>query len=154
MKYDRDGIIDQIVSFGRTHAEALDRLLGAPDAALPAQIGAASLRVVAELESGNAATARSMIKLFDGYEHPEWWATPLGIACYSVVGFEWPVIPRKYAVAILGVTRQRIAQLEQEGVLIYRSQWEALSGLTPDSVRARWDQYGPLATLDTKAQES
>lgn len=151
MKYDKVGIMEQVKAFAEWHASALDRILGAPDEALPGLIDQAAERIVTELDQGNQDVAQRMRALFGG--QPDFWGSPLGIAVYDVVGFGAPIVPRAYAVTILGVTRQRVAQLEKAGVLVPAE--SAPLGLTAESVRHRWESHGPLSGgLDKEAQEA
>lgn len=47
----------------------------------------------------------------------DWWQTPLGRAVARADGYSEPVVPRSHAAAMLGVSRQRVYQLEQAGAL-------------------------------------
>jgi hypothetical protein len=145
MELDRDGIVEQISRFAESHANMLDVILGAPDEALPALIESAAKRIALELQHGDTATAALMREYIGGGD-PEFWTTPLGYAVYAVDGYGRPHVPRIQAAKILGVSRQRIGQLEQQGVLVGTDH-----GLTAASVRGRW--VAGHHALDTGTQE-
>lgn len=159
----------QIRIFAEGHAAALDLLLGAPDLEMPALIDAAATRIANELEAGNKETALTLRWVIGEFPDgdPYFWETPVGQEVFRVAGYGREVIPRPHVVHILGVSRQRVNQLEHEGALtpvFGRREGEGIGlgpvlGISEESVRRRWEEYPPSDTrgrshaLDTDKQE-
>jgi len=135
------GAVEQIEEFARFHAGLVDRILGAPDEAFPTYLHTAAQRIVTELEQDYEGTALMLREVMGGFPdegEADFWSTPVGQQVYRLVGYGNPVVPRGHAVHILGVSRQRVSQLEQEGILVSTPDGE---GLTEQSVRGRWEVY-------------
>ena len=158
MKIDKEGIIQQVMTFTEGHAAALDLILGAPDPAMPALIGSAANRIADELDAGNEDTATMLRWVIGGFPdgQADFWLTPVGQAVYAIAGYGREVVPRVQAAAILNISRQRVGQLEEDDVLVSHWVGDISEGLTEASVRARWEAFPPKQArpeaLDKDAQ--
>ena len=169
MSVTKEDVARQIRTFAEGHAAALDLILGAPDAAMPDLIDAAAKRLAQELEDGNEDTALALRWIIGDFPdgEPEFWSTPVGQEVFRVAGYGREVIPRPHVVHILGVSRQRVNQLEHEGVLTAvhepagtGEELGPVIGLSEESVRRRGVEYPPGSQkrrpegLDEEAQEA
>jgi hypothetical protein len=95
--------------------ERLDEFLGSHDEDIPMMIDTVSAALVEDMEdpespTGEQSAARAL-RLMPRPE-PEFWLTYLGRLISQRIGYGSPVVPRAHAAAILGISRQRVSQLE------------------------------------------
>lgn len=118
----QEAILSQVGTMAADLANRLERLLGRElfvhgELVQVIRGRAAALDSPGTPEATDAARA-VMGALFPDEDPPvEFWATATGSAVARAIGYHRPVVPYVQAAAILGVTRQRIYQLCEGGVL-------------------------------------
>lgn len=95
--------------------ERLDEFLGSRDEDVPTMIDTVSADLVEDMEdpespTGEQSAARAL--RMAPRPEPEFWLTDLGRLIAARIGYGSAVVPRAHAAMILGISRQRISQLE------------------------------------------
>lgn len=93
----------------------LDGFLDSHDEDVPIMIDQVSASLVEDMEDPESSTseesaARALLMM--PRPEPEFWLTDLGQLISARIGYGSPVVPRAHAAMILGISRQRISQLE------------------------------------------
>jgi hypothetical protein len=120
--------------------ERLDEFLGSHDEEIPAMIDAVSTALADDMEdpespTGEQSAARAL-RLMPRAE-PEFWLTDLGRLIAARIGYGAVLVPRAHAAAILGISRQRVSQLEHsdgDRRLVTAFAPDGTSGVTNESV--------------------
>lgn len=119
----RDDMVQQIITYATRLTEQLDKLLGSSDEDLPEVIEYVANNLAMRLQGGDRHVAVALRELMghDPVEPDEiltdFWRTPVGYYVARFAGYPERYVPRRHAAAMLGVTRQRISQLEDMGAL-------------------------------------
>ncbi len=137
-------ITAQLDQYGRSLAHKLDQFLGSTDPELEQTVKLTSGLIALKLLDDDHPTAVLLRDLIGkpcggGDIDPDFWRTPVGQRVARIAGYgpNEQVIPRKHAAAMLGISRQRISQLEAEGALRATP-----VGLTAASVLHRLTRHG------------
>lgn len=118
---DEEAFIGEIGTAMADLVQRIGRLTGEPRQPLLAEV-LREVRVLAEAlrdpQRAPAAAERLMGALYPETEPPrEFWTTEAGHAVTAAIGYHLPEVPYVTAAAILGVSRQRVYQLCEAGVL-------------------------------------
>lgn len=137
-------ITEQLDGYGRSLAHKLDQFLGSTDPELEQTVKLTSGLIALKLVDGDYPTAVLLRDLIGkpcggGEIDPDFWRTPVGQRVARIAGYgpNEQVIPRKHAAAMLGISRQRISQLEAEGALSATS-----AGIIAATVMHRLSNHG------------
>lgn len=134
---DVDAAYHQLRNLALTWAGSLDTFLGSVDEAMEDAVDAATEEIMAALIRRNpaqrtvrgpgfivskAATdpqrAARRARALVPEPTPDFWRSDLGRLVSQIDGYTLPIVPRVQAAAILGVTRQRVAQMVNQGRLV------------------------------------
>jgi len=150
-----DAVVAQLDLFAQRLVAKIDQFTNTTDPAMAAIIGSSASEHATQLLSGSIPTARLLRDLIgrpcDQDEiDTAFWATPVGRAVAWVDGYsaDGRPIPRKHAAAILGVSRQRISQLEDAGALVATD-----GGLEALSVTSRLRTHGYQGGTDERTTD-
>lgn len=116
----REALLEQVVTRVTSRARDLETFLSTSLAGQHRVLSAAR-RLIDAMEDEREASdaAYTLLRGMYGSDDPprEFWATAAGRAIARAIGFHRAVVPYMTAAAILGVSRQRVYQLAEEGRL-------------------------------------
>lgn len=141
---DVEAVAEQLVTYADALVSKLDRFLSSSDDDMPSLVRAAADRLSVSLVRYRDVSTATLLRELIGMPctatdiDVAFWATPVGKAVARVVGYaDGGPVPRKHAAAMLGVSRQRVSQLEAAGELL-----AVEGGLSDESVTARLARFG------------
>lgn len=132
----REAFVSQVATAMMSRLNELEQYLGAPQGGLRTQVYSRARELAEMLDDPHGAATAARATVAGMYGHGEvpnaFWRSEVGQAVAQAIGYHRERVPYVTAAAILGVTRQRVYQLCEEGRL---RRLEGEHYVTPASVR-------------------
>ncbi len=136
MSLNREAFVSQLATAMMSHVTELEQYLGGSQGGLRTQVYSRARELADLMEDPNSSRTAARAVMAGLYGSNEvirtFWQTEVGQAVARSIGFHQEAVPYVIAATILGVSRQRVYQLCEEGKLRRIADTNAV---TPASVR-------------------